>query len=355
MKREVYGVLLATLIANMLYSAFSIEPVRAIGTITIMPDGSIDPPTAPISTIDNVTYTLTENIYSESLGINVRRNNTVLEGNTHMIQGPNTEHSVGLTTHAFNVTIRNIHIRGFDIGINTDSPYNCSFSRNNITECLSAGIWIWHGGFNNISGNMLLNVKWGISLYFSDGNRISGNNVTGSTDYGIGIAGSSNNYVLRNSLESNSRGIELDSYGSNNRIFHNKFVSNDQQIVTGNGVAVWDDGYPSGGNYWSDYSGVDLYSGSYQNETGSDGMGDYPYVIGTNNRDYYPLMSPILPVPGDINKDGIVDIFDCVIVALAFGSKPGDTNWNPVADINSDNLVDIFDIVVVALHFSEIG
>jgi len=57
-------------------------------------------------------------------------------------------------------------------------------------------------------------------------------------------------------------------------------------------VNIWDDGYPSGGNYWSDYNGTDLFSGSYQNETGSDGIGDTPYVIDENNQDNYPLIAP---------------------------------------------------------------
>jgi len=69
----------------------------------------------------------------------------------------------------------------------------------------------------------------------------------------------------------------------------------------------------------------------------------------------FAIVTPIIYGPGDINKDSIVDIFDITTVALAFNSKPGDSNWNPVADINSDNIVDIFDIVVVALHFGETG
>lgn len=56
---------------------------------------------------------------------------------------------------------------------------------------------------------------------------------------------------------------------------------------------------------------------------------------------------------GDVNGDHVVDIFDCATIGLAFGAKPGDTNWNKNADIQESALIDIFDIVVVALHFGE--
>jgi parallel beta-helix repeat protein len=69
-------------------------------------------------------------------------------------------------------------------------------------------------------------------------------------------------------------------------------VNNTQQVVVYYSSNNWDDGYPSGGNYWSDYNGTDLYSGPYQNETGSDGIGDTPYVIDANNQDNYPLLQP---------------------------------------------------------------
>jgi len=62
-------------------------------------------------------------------------------------------------------------------------------------------------------------------------------------------------------------------------------------------VNVWDHGYPSGGNYWSDYSGTDLHRGAYQNETGSDGIGDIQYVIDENNTDHYPLTNPLTVQP----------------------------------------------------------
>jgi ABC-type branched-subunit amino acid transport system substrate-binding protein len=53
----------------------------------------------------------------------------------------------------------------------------------------------------------------------------------------------------------------------------------------------------------------------------------------------------------DIDFNGIVDIFDIVQLAIAFGSVPGDSNWNIEADVNCDGLIDIFDIVQIALKF----
>lgn len=60
-------------------------------------------------------------------------------------------------------------------------------------------------------------------------------------------------------------------------------------------------------------------------------------------------------MPGDINADGTVDIFDLVIIALHYNEViPPSTPWPlPPEDINGDNNIDLFDLVVVAIHFGE--
>jgi hypothetical protein len=60
-------------------------------------------------------------------------------------------------------------------------------------------------------------------------------------------------------------------------------------------INQWDIGYPSGGNYWNNYTGADLYKGLYQNVSGSDGIGDMPYTIDRNNRDRYPRIGSYMP------------------------------------------------------------
>ena len=58
----------------------------------------------------------------------------------------------------------------------------------------------------------------------------------------------------------------------------------------------------------------------------------------------------------DIKVDGIVDVFDAITLALAFGSgpeciPPDMVNWNPVADINNDGCVDIYDALILGGEF----
>ena len=107
---------------------------------------------------------------------------------------------------------------------------------------------------------------------------------------------SSNNIIEGNVFESNETGIYFSSsVGSSNRFFHNDIIDNTLQVVDNFNVAIkqyWDNGYPSGGNFWSDYLGDDNYSGVNQDVPGSDGIGDEPYWITESAKDNYPLMRP---------------------------------------------------------------
>jgi hypothetical protein len=54
---------------------------------------------------------------------------------------------------------------------------------------------------------------------------------------------------------------------------------------------------------------------------------------------------------GDVNGDGVVDILDLSVVALAYGSFEGDPDYNPEADITRDGLVDARDLAIVTLNY----
>ena len=124
---------------------------------------------------------------------------------------------------------------------------------------------------------------------------------------GVALVGSYSCFVTGNNINSNGEyGIFL-SNSSDNMFYNNDFMNNRRQAwLYGFNVNTWDDGYPSGGNYWSDYGGADEKSGPAQDEAGSDGIGDTTYVIDSHNKDRYPLMKPWGPSPSKALSINIV-------------------------------------------------
>jgi hypothetical protein len=58
-------------------------------------------------------------------------------------------------------------------------------------------------------------------------------------------------------------------------------------------------------------------------------------------------------IQGDINGDFKVSLTDLVMLANAYGTKLGDTKWNPNADINGNGVVDLPDLVLMANHYGQ--
>ena len=56
---------------------------------------------------------------------------------------------------------------------------------------------------------------------------------------------------------------------------------------------------------------------------------------------------------GDINFDGIVDIYDAIILAGHFNTNTHSSNWLPASDLNGDGVVDIYDAIILAGHFGQ--
>jgi parallel beta-helix repeat protein len=354
LKRTFFGMMLALCMVGSLGLVLHIQPVKAEpGTIYIRADGSIDPPTAQISTLDNVTYIFTDNINDS---IVVERNNIIIDGNGYTLQGTGVPYSAGLSLNdRRNVTIREMEVKTFDYGI---SLLNCSsiiisgnnitnnnwfglllhyssrniISGNNITDNNNDGVCLWiECNSNIVSGNnmksnfygveidsssentilendMTANRNSGIYMSLSYRNTIHGNNIANNTYHGIDVSSSSNNVVSGNIIVNNEKGIQLwdsssnntvhansitnNAYGiylggllsgpSNNMVYHNNFINNTIQVNSYDSTDAWDNGYPSGGNYWSDYAGIDA---------NHDGIGDTPYMTSANSIDHYPLMT----------------------------------------------------------------
>ncbi len=61
-------------------------------------------------------------------------------------------------------------------------------------------------------------------------------------------------------------------------------------------------------------------------------------------------VTPILK-PGDVNRDGRVDILDFQLLSNSFGKLPGQTGYDGRCDFNSSNTVDILDFQILSNNF----
>jgi len=304
------------------------------GTIYVKVDGSIDPPTAPISTVDNVTYVFTADIDNHS--VCVQRNNITIDGTGHLLQGSHVNFSYGVClSNVTNVTVENTRIEAFSYGIFVDSGSNHEICGNNIANTVDA-IFLQSSSNDSISGNNIAtNSGWGVVFFDSHNETLTRNNITGNHD-GVWLAPSSNDEISENNIANNTGdGIALHSvyyngtfnssssnninrndikyngvdgikllansnhntisannlienqlaievnYSTHNTIYNNNFMSNTKQVLCNSSLNTWDNGYPFGGNHWSNYNGTD---------DNDDGLGDMQYFIDAGNIDNYPLM-----------------------------------------------------------------
>jgi len=381
-----------------------------------------------------------------------------------------------------NIKVNNLDLERSLHGITLLYTKNTEISGNNIPANHRTGILVLYSSNNTVSRNNITDNEVGISVGASPHTNVFSNTITSKTRYhpgdGIDIVYSSDCNVSFNNIIDNWYGLILDRASTttvsfNNiisskmtgiavgdcsdvTIFNNNFINNTDQFDTDKSIINWDGGYPSGGNYWSDYNGVDNFSGLYQDEAGGDGIGDAAYVIDAANMDRYPLIkpwpshdvavinikpsknvvAPRLSVPitvtvanqgdftetfnitvyaddiiigtqtvssartvtlltftwnmtdvktktymisaevsivlgevdtadnylanvtieiiPDLNGDGKVDIYDIALAAAAYGSKQGDSNWNPYADLAPPyGRIDIYDLVTCAYHYGK--
>jgi len=198
--------------------------------------------------------------------------------------------------------------------IYASSPY-VSVYENNITNN-EHGIAVARGGSNycNVSENYVANNRaYGIALTGLGGASnyatVARNLIANNTLEGVGIGqGSSYNMVIQNNIIRNGYGIYIDLFGpsTQNKILNNNIINNTQQVrIAPGSVNTWDGSCASGGNYWGNYTGADVYRGQDQNLAGADGVGDTPHIIDLNNRDNYPLMTPWHWTPNDIAVESV--------------------------------------------------
>lgn len=246
-------------------------------------------------------YTFTTDIY---VPIVVVADNIVIDGNSHTLQGPG---SFGFyLSGRSGVTIRNVIIKGWSVGIYLGSPSFGNMIGGNTFSDNSYGVELFQANDNTIDGNVFEN-SWyhAIEVLYSDGNRITRNTVTNCGMTGISLQSSSGGTICGNTIANNNEGIVLLGC-TGTMICHNNFVSNLLQAQDAPGAGnCWYDPSLLEGNYWSDYTGVDDGSGTGKHAIAGDGIGDTMIPWGSwGMADYYPFTHKSgWEHPGEINPD----------------------------------------------------
>ena len=286
-------------------------------TIFIRSDGSLDPDTAPIRR-DGCVYTLTANFVANVnfSGIVIERDGVIFDGASHLLQGDQWVGNAIVSSGRSNVTIMNVEIRGFLVAILLEGCSGSSISYNTLEMSGHAGIMVGSSDCGSIAGNSLYGNENGIILEDSSGVAVLGNRVFACRNMGLMINSSTDSMVRENRFAASYGCAIFLAYSSNvtiscnemvashvgvyvhessgNVVYHNNFISSQfghVRIGTPNCTNTWDDGYSSGGNFWTGHNWTDFYNGPYQNVSGADGINDEPYVFDEYNVDRYPLMS----------------------------------------------------------------
>jgi thermitase len=213
---------------------------------------------------------------------------------------------------------------------------------------LIVGIWQENCNANIVSNNTASGSAVGIGLTETSNSNVTDNRIFNNQflfAMAIDLESAYNNTIVCNTIRNNIYGVSF-SDSVNNTLYHNNFIKNTHQVILWKPqINIWDDGYPSGGNYWSDYDGTD---------SNGDGVGDTPYTISVDALDRYPLMTPWTRVPGDINLDGSVSLADLTALANVYGSRSSDANWNPFADLAKPwRTIGLTDLVTIAMHYGQ--
>ena len=184
-------------------------------------------------------------------------------------------------------------------GIRIENAFNNNLTKNQLINNRYNGITLAESSdntieYNNISNREFLNeIPEGISLHKSNGTVLTGNTISYNA-FGIYLTNSHNTTIINNTINESTNCGVIVSRSNGTLVYHNNFISTYRyQNYCDDDSNTWYGDYYKGGNYWSDWTSPDNLSGIYQNESGSDGIVDYPYNIsGGINKDRYPFVKP---------------------------------------------------------------
>lgn len=159
--------------------------------------------------------------------------------------------------------------------------------RDNRIEYAYQGFTVVNSSYVHLISNRVTGGSYSVYFDASDNGTVVGNQFIGPVHEGIVF-----------DVDSRFPGRSLRDFA----LYHNNFVNATVDIGSPLTSSVWDDGYPSGGNYWSAFRVNDTCRGANQTDCSNrDGIGDAPYRQGGPGDpfgllDRYPFVRPY-PLP----------------------------------------------------------
>lgn len=162
---------------------------------------------------------------------------------------------------------------------------------NNSMEAGGYGVFLTGTGNNTVQDNDIMGFRESIALYGAEDNLVTRNVISRGLD-GIVVRETiqGNEIAFNNIVSFTGCGVAMVQGTSGNLIHHNNLLDSGHNGCDPGTNNQWDNGYPSGGNFWSDYAGPDAFNGPNQDIPGADAIGDAPYDTRGGGRDNYPLL-----------------------------------------------------------------
>ncbi len=260
-----------------------------------------DPPSSITLENNNIYSNTGTGIYIEGGSYdNTLSNNTVSN---------NTGYGIFITGGSHDNKVIDNDVSGNNDGIQISGSNNNILTNNIVSNNNSYGIRLYSSSVNTLTGNTVSgHTIHGIVLQNSNNNTLENNTASNNIVVGIRLYEATSNTLKYNTSLQNRDGINLLN-SSSNQIYNNNFIDNTTQaLVTGGSGNVFNlSAAEGGGNYWSDYMGVD---------ENFDGFGDTPYAF-TGGQDDLPIFTPKLAITQLIDmveginaKEGIINSLD---------------------------------------------
>ncbi len=186
-----------------------------------------------------------------------------------------------LLANCSNSSISSTSITNATFGIALYWSESNNITGNTITQNMHGILLAYFSRYNIVAGNdVTLNRRSGVNIHGSDSNTIINNNASRTGEAGLRLVAATNTVLVGNDASNSALfGIILTIDSGLNHVYFNRFAGNSWgEAFCQNETNTWDNG--TAGNYWSDYST------RYPTATNDNVTWSTPYLVNGSSNSY---------------------------------------------------------------------